>query len=179
MFKRLLSPRPAVAAGRRLYAAAAAQARAPAFYAVMGAPDTVEGRFELYTLHVALVLRRLKGQGTQAAETAQGLFDAYVKSLDDALRDMGVGDLSVGKKMRKLGEAFYGRVKHYDEAFGALPDRAPLEAVLARTVLMEQDAGDKARGIAAFADYAVAAMQALERQPLESLLEGDAQWPPI
>ena len=184
MFKRLLSPRPAVAAGRRLYAAAAAQARAPAFYAVMGAPDTVEGRFEVYTLHVALILRRLKGQGPQAAETAQGLFDAYVKSLDDALRDMGVGDLSVGKKMRKLGEAFYGRVKHYDEAFAVLPDRSPLEAILARTVLMAQNGGDKdvkdkASGVAAFADYAVVAMEALERQPLETLLEGDAQWPPI
>jgi cytochrome b pre-mRNA-processing protein 3 len=102
MFKRLLSPRPAVAAGRRLYAAAAAQARAPVFYAAMGAPDTVEGRFEVYTLHVALILRRLKGQGSHAAEAAQGLFDAYVKSLDGALREMGVGDLSVGKKMRKL-----------------------------------------------------------------------------
>ena len=178
MFKRLLSPRPAALAGRRLYDAAAAQARSPAFYAAMGAPDTVEGRFELYTLHVAMVLRRLKGQGTRAAETGQGLFDAYVKSLDEALREMGVGDLSVGKKMRKLGEAFYGRVKHYDEAFAALPDRAPLEAILARTVLMEQDAADTG-GVAAFADYAVAAMQALERQPLETLLEGDAQWPPI
>ena len=120
---RLFSPRPAVLAGRRLYDCAAAQARSPAFYAVMGAPDTVEGRFELYSLHVALLLRRLKGQGPQAAETAQGLFDAYVQALDDALREMGVGDLSVGKKMRKLGEAFYGRVKAYDEAFSALPDR--------------------------------------------------------
>jgi cytochrome b pre-mRNA-processing protein 3 len=131
-----------------------------------------------------MVLRRLKGQGPRAAETGQGLFDAYVKSLDEALREMGVGDLSVGKKMRKLGEAFYGRVKHYDEAFAALPERGPLEAILARTVLMAQDAGDKAvkekvGGVAAFADYAVAAMQALERQPLEALLEGDVQWPPI
>src|ERR1700759_4710076 len=114
---RLFAPRPAALAGRRLYEAGAPRARQLAFYAAMGAPDTVEGRFELYSLHVALLLRRLKGQGPQAQETAQGLFDAYVKSLDDALRDMGVGDLSMGKKMRKLGEAFYGRVKNYDEAF--------------------------------------------------------------
>jgi cytochrome b pre-mRNA-processing protein 3 len=178
MFKQLLSPRPAVKAGRRLYDAAAAQARAPAFYAVMGAPDTVEGRFELYTLHVAMILRRLKGQGTQAAETAQALFDAYVKSLDGALREMGVGDLSVGKKMRKLGEAFYGRVKHYDDAFTSLPDQAPLEAMIARTVLMQKAPEDKVGGAAAFAGYAVTAMQTLERQPLDTLLQGDAQWPP-
>jgi cytochrome b pre-mRNA-processing protein 3 len=170
---RLFSPRPAVLAGQRLYASAAAQARAPTFYAAMGAPDTVEGRFELYTLHVALVLRRMKGQGAQAAETAQGCFDAYVKSLDHALRDMGVGDLSVGKKMRKLGEAFYGRVKNYDEAFGALPDKAPLAAMIGRTVLMGQTDADPSR----FVGYATAAMAALEAQPLDTLLQGEVSWP--
>ncbi len=56
-----------------------------------------------------------------------------MKSLDHALREMGVGDLSVGKKMRKLGEAFYGRVKNYDEAFEALPDASPLAAIIGRT----------------------------------------------
>lgn len=170
----LFSPRPAVVAGRKLYAAAVAQARAPAFYTAMGAADTVEGRFELYTLHVVLLLRRLKGQGGASAEVSQGLFDAYVRSLDDALREMGVGDLSVGKKMRKLGEAFYGRVKNYDEALDALPDRAPLAAVLGRTVLM----GDAARA-APFVDYALAAMQGLDSQPVDELLQGEPAWPSI
>ena len=170
---RLFSPRPAVIAGRRLYDSAAAQARQPAFYAAMGAPDSVEGRFELYTLHVALLLRRLKGQGPQAAETAQGVFDAYVKALDHALREMGVGDLSVGKKMRKLGEAFYGRVKNYDEAFAALPDIAPLAALIGRTVLMGVTAADAAPFVA----YATAAMVGMDAQPLETLLQGDVSWP--
>jgi len=170
---RLFSPRPAVLAGRALYDSAAAQARSPAFYAALGAPDTVEGRFELYTLHVALVLRRLKGQGAQAAETAQAAFDAYVKSLDHALRDMGVGDLSVGKKMRKLGEAFYGRVKNYDEAFAAMPDTASLAAIIGRTVLAGQDGANPAPFVA----YAAAAMAGLDAQPLETLLQGEASWP--
>jgi cytochrome b pre-mRNA-processing protein 3 len=170
----LFSPRPAVLTGRRLYTAAVAQARAPLFYAEMGATDTVEGRFELYTLHVVLLLRRLRGQGGAAGEVSQALFDAYLRALDDALREMGVGDLSVGKKMRKLGEAFYGRVKNYEEAMAALPDRGPLEAVLARTVLMGQ--ADRA---GPFVDYAVAATQALDRQPLDDLLQGDPAWPPI
>jgi cytochrome b pre-mRNA-processing protein 3 len=172
---RLFSPRPAVLAGRRLYASAAAQARSPAFYAAMGAPDTVEGRFELYSLHVALLLRRLKGHGPQAAETAQGLFDAYVQALDDALREMGVGDLSVGKKMRRLGEAFYGRVRNYDEAFAALPDAAPLAAIIGRTVLMGA-AGAEAGPLV---DYATAAMARLQAEPLDTLLQGDAPWPTI
>jgi cytochrome b pre-mRNA-processing protein 3 len=171
----LFQPRPAVLAGRRLYASAAAQARTPAFYAAMGAPDTVEGRFELYSLHVALLLRRLKGQGPQAAETAQGLFDAYVQALDDALREMGVGDLSVGKKMRKLGEAFYGRVRNYDEALAALPDKAPLAAIIGRTVLM----GESAAHGGPLTDYAAEAMARLEAEPLAALLQGESPWPTI
>ena len=170
---RLFQPRPAVVAGRRLYASASGQARQPGFYADMGAPDTVEGRFEVYTLHVALVLRRLKGQGPQASEAAQALFDAYVKNLDHALREMGVGDLSVGKKMRKLGEAFYGRVRNYDEAFSSLPDAAPLTAIISRTVLMAGADADPGPLL----DYATAAMAGLEAQPLEALLQGDASWP--
>jgi cytochrome b pre-mRNA-processing protein 3 len=168
------SPRPAVSTGKRLYASAVGQARQPAFYAEMGGADTVEGRFELYTLHVVLLLRRMKGQGAAAAEVSQALFDTYVGALDDALREMGVGDLSVGKKMRRLGEAFYGRVKNYDEAMAALPDRAPLEAVLARTVLM----GQTGRA-APFVAYAMAATEALDRQPLDDLLQGEPAWPPI
>ena len=170
----LFSPRPAKAAGQRLYAGAVAQARTPAFYARMGAADSVEGRFEVYTLHVVLLLRRFKGQGAAAAEVSQALFDAYITALDDALRERGVGDLAVGKKMRKLGEAFYGRIKNYDEALDALPDRGPLTAVLARTVLM----GDPAHA-GAFADYALAAMAALDAQPLDGLLQGEPTWPQI
>jgi cytochrome b pre-mRNA-processing protein 3 len=172
--RRLFSPRPTVLAGRRLYAAVVEQARSAAFYAELGAPDTVEGRFELYTLHVVLLLHRLKARGPRAAETGQGLFDAYIQGLDDALREMGVGDLSVGKKMRKLGEAFYGRTKAYDEALSELPDTAPLAAVIGRTVMM----GDT-EGASAFVDYAVRASKDLASQPLEHLLEGTASWPKI
>src|SRR6187399_2406964 len=116
MLKNLFKPRPAQTAGRALYAAAVAQARTPGLYAELGAPDTREGRFEIYSLHVYLLLERLKDQGPQAADTAQALFDTYLSALDHSLREMGVGDLSVGKRMRKLGEAFYGRIKGYETA---------------------------------------------------------------
>src|ERR1700761_3916367 len=172
---RLFAPRPAILSGRRLYAAAVAQARQPGLYEPLGAPDTPEGRFELYTLHVVLILRRLKRQGPQAAETAQGLFDAYLRGLDDGLREMGVGDLSVGKKMRKLGEAFYGRAKAYDAAFAALPDPEPLAAIIGRTVLMAE-AGAETRPLT---DYAADAMARLQAAPLDTLLQGEASWPTI
>jgi cytochrome b pre-mRNA-processing protein 3 len=173
MLHRLFKPRPAQAAGRALYARAVAQARAPALYADLGAPDTAEGRFELYSLHVVLLLDRLQGVGPEAAEVSQALFDTFVKSLDDALREMGVGDLSVGKKMRRLGEAFFGRAKNLRAAFAALPDRAPLEALLARTVY----AGAEPRATE-LADYVLRQREALAAQPPERLLAGEVEWKP-
>ena len=172
MLRNLFRPRPAVEAGRALYAATVAQARTPMLYADLGAPDTPEGRFELYSLHVYLVLERLKDQGEAAAETAQGLFDTYVSALDNTLRELGVGDLSVGKRMRKLGEAFFGRIKSYEAALPKLPDTAELEALLARTVYAGTDAA-KAPDLAA---YVVARRRALADQALERLLAGDVTW---
>ncbi|MBX3485530.1 ubiquinol-cytochrome C chaperone family protein [Phenylobacterium sp.] len=172
MLKRLFKPRPAVEAGRALYARTVAQARNPALYATLGAPDTPEGRFEVYSLHVYLVLERLKGQGPQASETAQALFDTYVSALDNSLREMGVGDLSVGKRMRKLGEAFFGRVTSYEKALAALPDRTELEAMLARTVY----AGVADADIGPLADYIMAQRAVLASQPVDGFFAGEIAW---
>ena len=165
------APRASVEAGRALYAAAAEQARRPEIYTALGASDTAAGRFEVYSLHVILLLNRLKGRGEQAAETAQALFDAYVGSLDDALREQGVGDLSMGKKMRRLGEAFYGRVKSYDAALSALPDPEPLRELLARTVLEGREAP-----LAPLADYVRQSVDLLAVRSDEDILEGRLVW---
>ncbi len=175
MFKRLFGPKPAYAAGQALYAAAAAQARRPEFYLTAGAPDTIEGRFELYLIHVVLVLHRLRRNGAQARETSQVMFDAFLRSLDDSLREMGVGDLSVGKKMRRLGEAFYGRAKGYDAALAQLPDAAELRALVVRTLYA--DLPDAEAGAAVVTAYVAAASRSLADQPLEALLAGEARFP--
>ncbi len=166
--------RAAVTAGKALYASAVGQARTPAFYTGMAVPDTLMGRFELYTLHIILLVLRLKGRGPGAAETVQALFDAYLAGLDIALREMGVGDLSVGKKMKKLGRAFYGRVGKWDEALTA-DDAEALKALVARTVYEEAPAADPAP----LAAYARAAHAALGAQSGESLLQGQASWPKL
>lgn len=132
--QRLIRPGRARAAAQRLYAATVAAARDPALYRDLGAPDTPDGRFEVYTLFVLLVLERLRAEGAAAGALAQAFFDAYLSGLDHALRELAVGDLTVPKHMRKLGEAFYGRGKALDEALAALPDRGPLEALVGRTV---------------------------------------------
>lgn len=169
---RLFRKRPAAEAGRRLYAACVAQARRPALYLDLSAPDTVEGRFELYSLHVILVLDRLVRQGDEAAEVSQGLFDAYVRSLDDALREMGVGDLSVGKKMRRIGEALYGRLRNYEAAFQAEEGADSLDLILRRTVY--QDVADPPAAL--MADYVLRQRSHLSALPLRGLLDGGLEW---
>jgi cytochrome b pre-mRNA-processing protein 3 len=173
--QRLLKPGPARTVGGTLYAASVAQARTPALYAVLGAPDTPNGRFEVYTLHVLLVLTRLRDIGAPAAATSQAYFDAYVSGLDNGLRELAVGDLSVGKTMRKLGEAFYGRGKALDAAFAALPDRAELDALLGRTVFGGAEGADAAP----LGDYLLAARAALAAASPASLLTGEIPWPAL
>lgn len=173
MLQRFFRPRAAKEAGRALFQALAAQARRPAFYASLGVADTVEGRFELYVMHLVLVLHRLKGQGAQAAETSQATFDTFLDNLDEGLRDMGVGDLSVGKKMRKLGEAVYGRMKGYDRAFAEADPQAALEALIVRTVFQERAQA----GAAALARYADATVRNLAAQPLGEVLAARLDWP--
>jgi cytochrome b pre-mRNA-processing protein 3 len=154
-------------AGRTLCDSAVDQARAEALYARLGAPDTIEGRFELLTLHVILLIEALRTRGGAAAPTSQALFDAYLADLDGALREMGVGDLSVGKRMRELGKAFYGRAAAYRQAFESLPDRSDLEGLIGRTVLVD----DPSR----LADYVVRCHEALFTGP--DLLSEAPRWP--
>jgi cytochrome b pre-mRNA-processing protein 3 len=172
LLDRLFRPRPARAIGQTLYQRVVDQSRTPALYADIGAPDTVEGRFEIYSLHVVLLLERLRGHGEEAAEVSQALFDTYVKSLDHALRELGVGDLSVGKKMRKLGEALFGRAKSYEAAFQALPATGLLEALLVRTIFADADASGAPR----LAAYVEAQRAHLASQELERLLAGEVDW---
>ena len=170
---RWLKPRPAKAAGAKLYASAVAQARSPVFYRDLGVRDSMEGRFELFSLHVIFLIERLKAQGETAAEVSQAVFDSYVKGLDDAFREIGVADTSVGKQMKKLAGAFYGRLKTYDESVASLPDATALGDFLARTAFEERGEGD----VAALSAYVINTRGALANQPLETLLQGDVTWP--
>ncbi len=172
IFDRLFRPRAAVQAGQTLYTAAVAQARAPAIYEALGAPDTAEGRFEVYSLHVVLLLDRLRGHGPVASDVSQALFDTYVKALDHALREMGVGDLSVGKKMRKLGEAFYGRAKSYEAAFAKLPQTEELADLVGRTVYADVEGATVDDMVA----YIRKQRDGLSVQPLDGLLAGAVSW---
>ena len=171
----LFRPGAAKSAGGALYAKCAKAARETGFYTALAVPDTVEGRFELYALHVLLVVRRLRGEGEAAAAVSQALFDALLMGLDDGLREMGVGDLSVGKKMRKLGEAIYGRARNLDAALDALPEQTELTAMMRRTVYQEQEG----KPCAELAAWTARATEALRSRSLDALLAGEVVFPEV
>jgi len=116
-----------------LYGMIVAQARNPDFYRGYGVPDTLEGRLDMIMLHLVLVLRQLTKLHGALPPVGQRLFDRFCRDMDDNFREMGVGDLTVPKRMQKVGEAFYGRTKVYEAAL-ADADPVALEAAVSRNV---------------------------------------------
>jgi cytochrome b pre-mRNA-processing protein 3 len=171
-----------------LYGAIVAQARRPAFYSRYGVPDTVEGRFDLIVLHLVLVLAGIGPAGGPAGQDAgpdrgdtrdigQGLFDAFCRDLDGNLREMGVGDLTVPKKMRGFAEAFYGRQAAYLAALAA-PDRRELENALARNIFGATETADGPARLAAYVRTALARFGAQEQSAFEAALRrGEVAFP--
>lgn len=140
-------------------------ARAGALYRELGVPDTVEGRFEALCLHVILVLRRLRRLPPPAADVAQDLVNAVFLQLDASLRELGVGDFGVPKRMKKLGAAFYGRAAGYDAALDA-GDASALALALARNVVGTEDPA----AAAGLARYVSACAATLDEADLDALL---------
>jgi cytochrome b pre-mRNA-processing protein 3 len=116
MLARFLRKKSVKLAARRLYDQLSLASRDPKLYGLGRVADTPDGRFELLALHSAVVFTRLSKRGEQAEETAQEVFDILFSAMDHALRELGVGDISVGKRIRKLAESFYGRLAVYHEA---------------------------------------------------------------
>ena len=146
-----------------LYAALAGQSRAPEFYAVAGVPDTPEGRFDLLAAHMFLVIDRLRRESPETDRLVRLVQEVFFERLDAALREMGVGDLSVGRKIRALSEAFYGRYSAYET--GVRNNDGALGAALARNVLGSGDA-EQAEPLAA---YVRAARSSLDAVPIDAL----------
>lgn len=121
------------AATGELYHAIVAQSRKSDFYSRLGVPDTLDGRFDMIILHAFLVMRRLGRLGTEGAALSQALFDLLFADMDNSLREIGVGDLSVGKKVKVMAQAFYGRVEAYEAGLKA-EDGAALRTALARNL---------------------------------------------
>jgi cytochrome b pre-mRNA-processing protein 3 len=160
-----------------LYARAMEQARQPGFYRNAGVPDSFDGRFEMIALHVFLLLRRLRGDRDQAAPAlAQALVDTLFADMDRTLRGLGAADLGVGRRVRRMAEAFYGRVAAYDQGLDGGPDALAdaLRRNLYGTVADEPSADQ----LGMVADYLRQAIDTLAGQGLATLLDGGVTFPP-
>ncbi|MEE1656434.1 ubiquinol-cytochrome C chaperone family protein [Microvirga sp. CF3062] len=153
-----------------LYKRVATASREPGLYASLGMPDTLEGRFEALSLHMILVLRALRQLPPPADEVAKDLTDAFFRDMDASLREMGVGDTVVPKRMKKIAESFYGRAQSYDGPLSA-SDEAGLASALGRNAY-----GSEAPA-AALARYALAADQECKTVSLDVLLETGPAFP--
>ena len=149
-----------------LYGTIVAQARMPAFYRTYGVPDTVNGRMEMIMLHAVLFLRRLEGEAAPARALGQELFDRFCRDMDESLREMGVGDLAVPRKMRRIGEAFYGRQAAYQAALAA-PGDEPLAATLQRNVFAGASEPAAAARLAVYVREAARRLAALDAEGFE------------
>jgi len=156
-----------------LYSAAVAAARDPFLYATLGVPDTVDGRFDSIGLHVFLLIRRLNAEREPGRAMAQAVFDAMFHDMDINLREMGVSDLSVGKRNRAMWEAFHGRAAAYADAW---EDPPLLVAAIARNVW--RGAGPPSGAADALARIAHAQAAHLTEQRLDALAQGVVHYLP-
>lgn len=162
------------AAAAHLYVAAVEQARRPEFYRRCGVPDTLDGRFELIALHTFLALHRLAADSDQASrDIAQALFDRLFADMDRSLREMGVGDMGIGRRIQQMAQGFYGRMAAYRQAL-ADGDEA-LEGALRRnlygTVAVEPAM------TALLVAYVRRAVAELADQPADDLAAGRVVFP--
>ncbi|MDP6817106.1 MAG: ubiquinol-cytochrome C chaperone family protein [Alphaproteobacteria bacterium] len=171
-----------------LYIAAVEQARRPGFYTDCGVADSVDGRFDLIVLHVFLVIRALRRSAEPGKRLSDLIFKIMMDDMDMNLREMGVGDLRVGKRVKSMARAFYGRAAAYDSAFDADRDGAAaagdgagdggeegLEAALLRNIYGAEE--PQPGEIERLLRYVRGAEEALAGQPHEDLLGGETAFP--
>jgi cytochrome b pre-mRNA-processing protein 3 len=154
-----------------LYGMIVAQARLPEFYRDYAVADTVNGRFALIVLHMALVLDRLM-QESALQRLGQGIFDRFCQDMDHNLREMGVSDLKVPKQMRQIGETFYGCSRAYRAAWAEADDAALVQAVQ-RNIY----SGSPATTASRLAGYIRQALRDLRAQPSQRLAAGELHFP--
>jgi cytochrome b pre-mRNA-processing protein 3 len=153
MLKSLLKSRSDKSLGVEICAAVGTRARNPVFFTEFAVPDTIDGRFDLVVLHAWLVLERLRELGMK--DVSQGVVDSLFASFDESLRELGVGDIGIGHRVKKMADAFYGRLSAYREAKG----REALKEAILRNVYRGGAAHDaQAASLAAYIEAAKVAV---------------------
>ena len=152
-----------------------AASRHPAFYTRLEVPDTFDGRFELLVLHALLVIRRLRGEGEAGSDISQRLFDALTGHFDEALRAIGVGDMSIGKRVKTMTSAVYGRMAAYDAGLDSDDPSVLADAV--RRNLYGTVPGVEDATVTAVTSHIHAANAHLQDVPLPAIIAGEGLFP--
>lgn len=156
-----------------LYASIVAAARQPHFYSEWNVPDTPLGRFEMLSLHMFLFQHRLRGETGASYEVAQILIDEFFLDVDHSLRELGIGDLGIPKRMKKLARMYYGRTAAYADALER-GDREALAAALQRNIRPDAAAWPESVQLA---DYVIDVDKALAAQDSETIRSGSIRFP--
>ncbi len=156
------------AAVKDAYAVVVQQARASRLFGELEVPDTVDGRFEMLALHAFLVLRRLKGGSEETSDFGQELFDVMFEDMDVSLREMGAGDVGIGKRVKAMVQAFYGRVAAYEA--GLANGSHALGEALRRNVYRGVEPGDAS--VRALAGYIALQDRHLSTVALDDIVAG-------
>jgi cytochrome b pre-mRNA-processing protein 3 len=157
---------------QQLYGTVMTQARLPEFFTDFGIPDTVMGRFDVLSLHIYLLARRFREEGSPIAmDLSQEVFDLYVYDVERALRELGIGDTSVPKKKKKMIRSFYGQIDDFDEAINT-SDAKEISAKAELRYLSETENPNPQ----ILTSYILKTEAHLKDQPMKALLSGKVSW---
>jgi cytochrome b pre-mRNA-processing protein 3 len=157
----------------KLYGAIVAEARLPIFYQALGVPDTLEGRFVVLSLNLFAVLHRLKADGVGARGLAQELMDQFSADMETVLRELGVSDLGIPKKMRGLAASSAALLQSYEEAL------AGGDSALAATIAAALPGPLAEAAGMSLAHYVKDVIRHLGTEPLSVLQKGEVKFPEI
>lgn len=175
MISRFFKQKPQEAPARDLYTAIVERSRTPVFYQSLGVPDTLDGRFEMLALHTFLVLNRLKRAEAEDKDLAQAVFDVFFQDMDESLREMGAGDLGVGRRVKAMAQAFYGRISAYET--GLAEGTTALQAAIARNAYGTAEA--RPDQVLALANYLQSEVDRMAAGPLTELRAGRLTFGPL
>lgn len=172
--KRLFTPDPSLKQAHDAYVQVVTQSRRPVFYSDWQAPDTLDGRFDIILLHLSLLIHRIESepQSPGAKHFVRILSEVFFADMDQSLRELGASDTGVGKRIKHMAQAFYGRLKAYGEALAQKADQTDgLGDAISRNIY--RDNLPSPALIEAWVAYAKRNMDTLRAQPVAVLMRGE------
>lgn len=163
--KKLFSPDPFQVQAHDAYVALVNQARKPFFYQECGVADNLDGRFDVIILHIFMLTQRLKNE---SPEFIRAVWEVFFSDMDRSLREMGASDTGIGKRVKKMAQAFYGRIDAYEKTF---VNEAEFKESLTRNLYRGAEVGETQ--ISSLISYVSRNLEHLQKQDAGQIIKGD------